>query len=145
MNKDLIRYDEDFSLENYQVLFMQTFKETHSLTNALKVVTKTQSKKIKATLRAGDSDLAKAYKRFVEDAPIHPEANKVVILDNLIWLMNQAKKDEDTQGVLRAITEINKMIKGNLTSSKDTKTIETKLIGIIDLTKKNDEPIVIDI
>ncbi len=52
--------------------------------------------------------------------------------------MNQAKKDEDTHGVLRAIMEINKMIKGNLATSTDRKVIETKLIGVIDLTKKEE-------
>ena len=60
--------------------------------------------------------------------------------------MNQAKIDQDTQGVLRAITEINKMIKGNLVSSTEKKVVERQIIGIIDLTKsQEEEPLVIDV
>ena len=134
---NLILYDDKYELKSYEHLFLQSFKDTHNLSKSLKLLTKTQANKVNAALRTGKSDLAKAFKEFVEDAPVHPEANKVVILDNLIWIMNQAKEDKDTQGVLRAITEINKMIKGNLVSSTEKKVVEKQLVGIIDLTKKN--------
>ena len=137
MKSNLVKHGE-FMLENYEVLFIDAFKEKHSLTEALSILTNRQQERVKGALRAGRSDLALAYKDFVNNAPIHPEANKVVILDNLVWLMNRAKKEEDTQGVLRAITEINKMIKGNLASTSEKKVIETKLIGIIDMTKREE-------
>jgi hypothetical protein len=136
---NLILYDDKYNLESYEALFMQSFKDTHNLTKSLKLLTARQQERINAGLRTGKSDLALAFKEFVEDAPVHPEANKVVILDNLIWIMNQAKKDEDTQGVLRAITEINKMIKGNLVNSTEKKIIERQIVGIIDLSKKTEQ------
>ena len=139
MGHNLTLYDSKWNLESYETLFMQHFKDTHNLSKSLKTLTKTQQARVNATLRTGKSNLAKCFKEFVEDAPIHPEANKVVILDNLIWIMNQAKEDKDTQGVLRAITEINKMIKGNLVSSNDKKVIEKQIVGVIDLTKRMEE------
>lgn len=142
---NLILYDDKYELDSYEALFMQSFKDTHSLTKSLKLLTKTQAERINAQLRTGKSNLARCFKEFVEDAPVHPEANKVVILDNLIWIMNQAKKDEDTQGVLRAITEINKMIKGNLATNGDKATIEKHFVGLIDLSKKEEEQKTIDV
>ena len=136
MSKELVLYDDKYSLQNYEALFMQNFKDTHSLSKSLKLLNKNQQDRVNASLRTGKSDLSKAFKEFIEEAPIHPEANKVVILDNLVWIMHQAKKDEDTQGVLRAITEINKMIKGNLVSSTEKQVIQKQIVGIIDLTKK---------
>jgi hypothetical protein len=147
MSNDLVKYGESYALSSYEVLFIQSFKDTHSISKSLKLLTKTQQERVNASLRTGKSDLSKAFKSFVEEAPIHPEANKVVILDNLIWIMNQAKEDQDTQGVLRAISEINKMIKGNLVSSNESKVIEKHFVGVIDLTKKEEkkEPITIDV
>jgi len=142
---ELILYDEKYELEPYEALFLQSFKDTHSLTTSLKLLTTRQQGRVNAKLRTGKSELSKAFKDFVETAPIHPEANKVVILDNLIWIMNQAKKDEDTQGVLRAITEINKMIKGNLVSTNDKTTVEKHFVGLIDLSKKEEEQKTIDV
>jgi hypothetical protein len=144
---DLTLYDDKYKLESYEALFMQYFKETHSLEKSLNKLTKRQQERVNSTLRTGKSDLAKCFKEFVEDAPVHPEANKVVILDNLIWIMNQAKEDKDTQGVLKAISEINKMIKGNLVASTDKKVIEKQLIGVIDLSRRNEpeEPRTIEI
>jgi len=144
---DLVLYDEKYQLEDYEVLFMEAFKDTHSLDKSLKKLTKTQQSRVNSALRTGKKGIAKAFLDFIETAPTHPEANKVVILDNLVWMMNQAKKDQDTQGVLRAIQEINKMIKGNLAANSERKVIEQKLIGVIDLTKKSeeDEPIIIDV
>jgi len=141
MSHNLILYDNKYELESYETVFMQNFKDTHSIEKSLKLVTEKQAYRINATLRTGKTALALAFKDFVESDPIHPEANKIVILDNLIWIMNQAKEDKDTQGVLRAITEINKMIKGNLVSSKESKVIERHMIGIIDMTKPKDEDI----
>jgi len=137
--EDLILYDNKYNLNSYETLFIQNFKDTHSLDKSLKLLTKTQRERVNATLRAGKSDLAKCFKEFIEEAPIHPEANRVAILDDLIWIKNQAREDKDTQGVLRAITEINKMIKGNLASTSEKTTIQQRLIGVIDLTKKEDE------
>ena len=145
MSHNLTLYDNKYELESYEVVFIQNFKDTHSMKKSLSKVTELQAKRINATLRTGKSALALAFKDFVESDPVHPEANKIVILDNLIWIMNQAKSENDTQGVLRAITEINKMIKGNLTSSKESKVIEKHMIGVIDLTKTNEEPKTIDI
>ena len=145
MSHNLTLYDNQYELESYEVVFMQNFKDTHSMKKSLLMVTELQAKRINATLRTGKSALALAFKDFVESDPVHPEANKIVILDNLIWIMNQAKAENDTQGVLRAITEINKMIKGNLTSSKESRVIEKHMIGIIDLTKTENEPKTIDI
>ena len=142
---DLILYDEKYRLESYEALFMESFKDTHNLNKSLKLLTKHQQDRVNAALRTGKKDIALAFKEFVEEAPTHPEANKVVILDNLIWIMNQAKKDEDTQGVLRAITEINKMIKGNLVNSTEKKIIERQIVGVIDLSKKEDEQETIDV
>ena len=142
---DLILYDEKYRLESYEALFMESFKDTHNLNKSLKLLTKHQRERVNAALRTGKKDIALAFKEFVEEAPTHPEANKVVILDNLIWIMNQAKKDEDTQGVLRAITEINKMIKGNLVNSTEKKIIERQIVGVIDLSKKEDEQETIDV
>lgn len=135
MSDELILYDEKYNLKHYETLFIQNFKDTHSLKDSLRLLNKKQQERVNATLRTGKSDLAKAFREFVETAPTHPEANKVVILDNLIWIMNQSKKDEDTQGVLKAITEINKMIKGNLVNSSDKKTVEKHIVGVIDLSK----------
>jgi hypothetical protein len=137
MSYSLVKYDNKYELESYEVLFIEHFKETHSLSKSLALLTKKQQERVNATLRTGKSDLAKSFKDFVEEAPVHPEANKVVILDNLIWMMNQAKEDQDTNGVLRAITEINKMIKGNLVNSTEKKIIERQIVGIVDLTKNN--------
>tara|TARA_R110000822_G_scaffold91697_1_gene211256 strand:+ start:549 stop:989 length:441 start_codon:yes stop_codon:yes gene_type:complete len=145
MSHNLTLYDKKYELESYEVVFIQNFKDTHSLKKSLEAVTELQAKRINATLRTGKSALALAFKDFVESDPVHPEANKIVILDNLIWIMNQAKEENDTQGVLRAITEINKMIKGNLTTSKESRVIEKHMIGIIDLTKPDKEPKTIDI
>ena len=142
---ELILYDNKYNLDTYETLFIQNFKDTHDLSKSLKLVTKAQKEKINASLRGGRSDLAKCFKEFIEEAPVHPSANKVVILDHLVWIMEQAKKDEDTQGVLRAITEINKMIKGNLASTNDKRVVEQKLIGFVDLTVKPDEPLIIDV
>ena len=111
MSQELVMYDGKYELKSYETLFIQSFKDTHNLSKSLKLLTNSQQDKVNASLRTGKSDLAKAFKEFVEEAPIHPEANKVVILDSLVWIMNQAKEDKDTNGVLRAITEINKMIK----------------------------------
>lgn len=135
MSDELVVYDGKYNLKHYETLFIQHFKETHNLKESLSLLNKNQASRVNATLRTGKSDLAKAFKDFVEEAPVHPEANKVVILDNLIWIMNQAKIDEDTQGVLKAITEINKMIKGNLAASTDKKVVEKHIVGVIDLTK----------
>ena len=145
MSNNLVLYDEKYKLESYEVLFMQNFKDTHSIEKSLNLLTNRQKERVNAALRTGKSDLAKAFKDFVESAPVHPEANKVVILDNLIWIMNQAKEDLDTQGVLRAISEINKMIKGNLVSTNESKVIERHLIGVIDLTKKETKDDTIDV
>lgn len=146
MSHNLTLYDNKYKLETYETVFIQNFKDTHSIEKSLKLVTDKQADRINAALRTGKTALALAFKDFVESDPVHPEANKIVILDNLIWIMNQAKEDKDTQGVLRAITEINKMIKGNLVSSKESRVIEKHMIGIIDLTKpKEDEPKTIDI
>lgn len=145
MSHSLTLYDNKYELESYEVVFIQNFKDTHSIEKSLKLVTEKQAKRINATLRTGKTALALAFKAFVESDPVHPEANKIVILDNLIWIMNQAKAESDTQGVLRAITEINKMIKGNLTTSKESRVIEKHMIGIIDLTKPSKEPNTIDI
>lgn len=146
---DIVLYDNKYDLEPYEVLFIESFKDTHSLNKSMKHLTKTQKSKVNATLRGGTRDLAVVFKDFIEEAPIHPEANKVVILDNLVWIMKQAKEDKDTQGVLRAITEINKMIKGNLASSTDKTIVEKHLVGIIDLTKKDEtkgqETVTIDV
>jgi len=139
MSNDLVVYDNKYKLKSYEALFMQSFKDTHSLKGSLDLLTKRQQDRVNASLRTGKSDLSKSFKEFIEQAPIHPEANKVVILDNLVWIMNQAKIDQDTQGVLRAITEINKMIKGNLVSSTEKKVIERQIVGIIDLTRSKEQ------
>jgi hypothetical protein len=139
MSHNLVTYDNKYKLESYEALFIQSFKDTHSLSKSLRLLTSNQQDRVNATLRTGKSDLALAFKEFVEEAPVHPEANKVVILDNLVWIMHQAKEDKDTNGVLRAITEINKMIKGNLVSSTEKQIIQKQIVGIIDLTKKSDD------
>ena len=145
MSSNLVLYDDKYKLESYEALFMQNFKDTHSLSKSLKLLNKTQQDKVNSALRTGKSDLALAFKDFIESAPTHPEANKVVILDNLVWIMNQAKEDKDTNGVLRAISEINKMIKGNLVSSTEKQVIQKQLVGIIDLTKNKDNNETIDV
>ena len=137
MDNNLTLYKEKYYLKDYELLFMTNFEDTHSLSKSLDLLTKYQKGKVNASLRGGKNDLAKCFKDFVSEAPIHPEANKVVILDNLVWVMNQSKQDLDTQGVIRAISEINKMIKGNLVSTKETKIIEKQFVGLIDLTNKN--------
>jgi len=142
---ELVLYDNKYSLKNYEALFIQNFKDTHNLDKSLKLLTKSQKEKVNASLRTGNSDLAKVFKEFIEEAPTHPEANKVVILDNLVWIMHQAKEDKDTNGVLRAITEINKMIKGNLVSSTEKKVIERQIVGVIDMTKKDNNQETMDI
>ena len=145
MDSELILYDEKYNLNSYETLFMQHFKDTHSLNKSLKLLNKSQQEKVNSALRTGKSDLALAFKEFIESAPTHPEANKVVILDNLVWIMNQAKEDKDTNGVLRAISEINKMIKGNLVSSNEKQVIQKQLVGIIDLTRKDKDNDTIDV
>lgn len=143
---DIVLYDDKFELKPYEATFMDAFKSTHSLGTALGEVTNQEAVQIQKDLRNGKSDIGLAFKEFVEDAPIHPEANKVVILDNLIWVMNQAKIDEDTNGVIRAIAEINKMIKGNLTATQEKKVTQTHLVALVDMTKKkDDEPITIEV
>ena len=143
---DIVLYDDKFELKPYEATFMDAFKSTHSLGTALSEVTNQEATQIQKDLRNGKSDIGLAFKEFVEDAPIHPEANKVVILDNLIWVMNQAKIDEDTNGVIRAIAEINKMIKGNLTATQEKKVTQTHLVALVDMTKKKDEePITIEV
>lgn len=145
MGKDVTIYDNRYHLESYEIVFIQSFKDHHNLHKAKSSLTPRQRERIDASLRTGKSDLYKAFSEFVEGAPIHPEANKVVILDNLIWVMNQAKEDQDTNGVIKAIAEINKMIKGNLVSNTEKTVVKQQLVGIIDLTKKEDEPITIDV
>ena len=143
---DIVLYDDQFELSAAEVTFMDSFKASHSLGTALGSISNEEATEVQAALRDGKSDVGLAYKEFVENAPVHPEANKVVILDNLIWVMNQAKIDEDTNGVIRAIAEINKMIKGNLTASQEKKVTQTHLVALIDMTKKkDDEPITIEI
>jgi len=148
MSSELVLYEEKYALEKYELLFMQNFTMTHSLSESLKLLTDRQKERVSGSLRAGKSNLALAYKSFIESAPIHPEANRAVILDNLVWAMNQSREDNDTGGMIKAISEINKMIKGNLVASADKKIIQTKFIGLIDLTKKNileDEETIIDV
>jgi len=147
MSNEIVLYENNYGLESYELLFMHYFTTSHSLDSSLELLTDRQKERVSGSLRAGKSNLAKAYREFIETAPIHPEANKTVILDNLIWAMNQSKDELDTGGVIKAIAEINKMIKGNLVASTDKKIIETKLIGIIDLTKKDieDDTVVIDV
>jgi len=146
MDKDLILYDEE-SLDEFEITFMDMFKNTHSLSGGMELLNTKEKKLVKQRLRDGTSNLGKVYAKFVNSAPVHPEANKVVILDNLIWVMNQAKIDQDTNGVIRAISEINKMIKGNLTTSQETKINKTTLVALVDMTKKSsdEEPITIEI
>lgn len=139
MSHNLVLYDEKYRLESYEALFMQSFKDTHNLENSLKLLTKNQQDRVNASLRTGKSDLSKAFRDFIEEAPIHPEVNKVAILDNLVWVMNQAKLDKDTNGVIRAIAEINKMIKGNLVTTTEKQVIQKQIVGIIDLTKKSSD------
>ena len=140
-------YNGKYDLESYEILFMDSFEHTHSLDESLGLLTKRQKERIKGALRQGKLPISKCYKEFIRTAPIHPEANKVVILDNLVWIMHQAKEDKDTGGVLRAISEINKMIKGNLVNSTEKTIVQQKLIGVIDLTNQNkeEEPIMIDV
>ena len=142
---DKILYDGKYRLESYEIVFLEMFRDTHSLDKALKQLTQPQRTRVNGTLRTGKSDLAKAFKSFIEQAPLHPSVNKVVILDTLVWVMNQAKADEDTQGVIRAIAEINKMIKGNLVNSVEKTVIEKQFVGLIDLSKKPDDDSMIDI
>lgn len=141
---ELVLYDDKYNLKPYELVFIQNFKDTHNLDKSLKLLTKAQGNNVNASLRTGKSDLAKCFRDFIESAPSHPEANKVVILDNLIWVMNQSKKDLDTNGVIRAIAEINKMIKGNLVNLSDKKVVEKQIIGIIDLSKREEETIDIE-
>ncbi len=144
-DKDLILYDDE-SLEDFEVQFMDAFKRSHSLKDANELLSTKERRFVRERLRDGTSNLGKVYARFVNSAPVHPEANKVVILDNLIWVMNQAKIDQDTNGVIRAISEINKMIKGNLTTSQENKVQKTTLVALVDMTKPNeDEPLTIGI
>ena len=138
---ELVLYDDKYNLKPYELVFIQNFKDTHNLDKSLKLLTKAQTNSVNASLRTGKSDLALCFKGFIESAPSHPEANKVVILDNLIWVMNQSKKDLDTNGVIRAIAEINKMIKGNLVNQSDKMVVEKQIIGIIDLSKREEETI----
>ena len=145
MEGNIILYDEKYELEEFEAQFMNRFRETHSLSEAMSLLHNKEKVLIKSRLRDGKSELGNAFKEFVENAPVHPEANKVVILDNLVWIMNQAKIDQDTQGVLRAITEINKMIKGNLVSTNDKTTVEKHFVGLIDLSKKEEEQKTIDV
>jgi hypothetical protein len=142
---EVILYDDKWKLKDYELLFLQSFKDTHNLASSLALLQDNEKRNVKAGLKNGRTDLGKAFKEFVEDAPIHPEANKVVILDNLIWVMNQAKIDQDTNGVIRAISEINKMIKGNLTVSQENKIVKQTLIGIVDFTKKEVDDNTLDV
>ena len=135
-----------YSLTKYQQLFMDTFKETHNYKKALAAVPKTARPGVKASLLSGLSDLSKAYQDFVNNAPLNPRANKASILQMYFDLYDKAIASDDVVLMTKILPEINKMVKGNLAAqSKDSET-KTKMIGmVIDMTKKDDEPLTIDI
>ena len=149
MGEELVLWGKEkkYALKDYEAEFMDMFSATHDLDGSYKALELNHRAAIKAKIRRGTSDLSKAFEEFITKAPAHPKANKVVILDTLVWAMEKSKKEEDTQGVIRAIQEINKMIKGNLVTSQENAISKTKLIGVIDLSqpKKEDEPVTIDV
>jgi len=139
-------FKKKYKMLDFEYHFMIKFESTHSFVKALSFLSEDEQLLVRDKLGRGNSNLAKAYNEFILSAPIHPEANKVTILDDLIWIKNQSREDKDTMGVIRAIQEINKMIKGNLVSTKDAKVSATELIALYDLTPKKalPEPKVID-
>lgn len=139
--------DKNIALKDYEAAFMDEFTRTHNLDRAYRSLPENNRRAVKAKIKRGTSDLAKAFKDFIENAPVHPRANRVAVLDTLVWAMEKAKEQDDTQGVIRAIQEINKMIKGNLVNSQTKEIKETKIIGVIDLSKPEqvEEEIVIDV
>jgi len=143
------RGSKEYKLNEFESEFMEYFSRTHDFEGALKTVPSRQRTLIKGKIkRGGSSELFKAWNDFVTEAPAHPKANKVAILDTLIWCMEKSKEHEDTAGVIKAVTEINKMIKGNLVANEEKTINKTSILGIIDLTKPkdgNDEPITIDV
>jgi len=137
---------EKYRLTPNQQIFMESFKETHDYKFSLAQVPASARQGVRASLLNGVSDLSKAYKEFVENAPLNPRANKASVLQMYFDLYDKAYASDDVALMAKILPEINKMVKGNLANQvKETKT-ETKLIGMmIDLTQKDNEPKTIDI
>ena len=133
-------YKKKYRLVDYEYKFIEQFEKSHSFQKALNVLDEDEQILVRDALGSGRTNLSKAYNEFVLTAPIHPEANKVTILDDLIWVKNQSRNDKDTMGVIRAVQEINKMIQGNLVTPKENTAKAVQLIGLYDLSKKTELP-----
>jgi len=138
-------YDEEFMLTKVQSNFMDNFKSTHDFKLSLKKLdSKSAVEAVKKSLKIGNNDLYKCYNKYIDSSPLHPEVNKTVILNDLVRLKDMAFEDGDTALLMKVIPEINKMIKGNLANNGGDKGGKNTIVGIIDLTAR-DEVKTIDI
>ena len=139
-SKKKIIYDDEFMLTSTQIAFMDKFKATHNFKISIASLdSKAAQESVKQSLKMGNNDLYKCYNKYIDSSPLHPEVNKVVILNDLIRLKDMAFEDGDTALLMKVIPEINKMIKGNLASTTEKRSSGNKLIGVIDLTRREDK------
>jgi len=126
-------------LKSYELEFLDAFKATHDMEESLALLKEEDAIEVSNSLKRGRDDLYKAFNDFIKEAPTHPKANKVSIINALVKALEISVKDQDTAGIVRCTQELNKMTKGNLVANEEKKIISQTLIGLIDLTKKPDE------
>lgn len=122
-----------YKLKDFEKAFLDSFKATHDLDIALGHIVPEEQELVNNSLNSGRGNIYKAFRAFINEAPTHPRANKVAIVNALVKALAIAVKDEDTNGIVRITSELNKMTKGNLVINSDKKVVTQTLVGIIDL------------
>lgn len=132
-------YDGSYMLTKVQSGFMDNFKATHDFKISIDRIEDTPAKEsVRRLLKTGDNNLYKCYNDYINSSPLHPEVNKTVILNDLVRLKDMAFEDKDTALLMKVIPEINKMIKGNLVSNTKSEVTKTTIVGVIDLTNREE-------
>lgn len=132
-------YDEKYMLTSVQSSFMDFFKASHNFKLSLEQLGgKAPKEAVKKLLKMGNNDLYSCYNNYIDSSPLHPEVNRTVILNDLVRLKDMAFEDGDTALLMKVIPEINKMIKGNLAASDKSSGDRTTIVGIIDLTSRDE-------
>lgn len=122
-------------LKSFELEFLDAFKATHDLEESLGILKEEDRISVDNSLKRGRDELYEAFSQFIKEAPTHPRANKVSIINALVKALDISIADQDTAGIVRCTQELNKMTKGNLVANEEKKIITQTLIGMIDLTK----------
>lgn len=144
MNEEIKGLAKHMRVSEEELHFLEVYEDSLNIMESARTAG-LNTVNIHRRLRA-NTPFAKLYRKLVDNIDKDTRFNKVGSISMLMELKEKAEDKGDYNLAFKIIQEINKMIEGNIASTKRTvENIDVKLEGVIDLTEPPKEIGTVDI